>query len=231
MGGNASGGRVPTPARLLIVDDHELARAGLRSILSGHADLTVAGEASTAAEAVELCELLRPDLVLMDVRMPGQDGLAATEAIRATCPQTSVVILTIHEDPDYLYRALKAGAAGYLLKDATRREIVDAVRRVLRGESILNPELAGRLLRRLAGAEPDAPALPAVEAPTPRELDVLRLLARGMTNQEIAAGLGIGAGTVKAHVQRIIAKLGAADRTQAAVRAVQLGLIAPSDMP
>jgi DNA-binding NarL/FixJ family response regulator len=214
----------------VIADDHELARSGLRSMLAGEPDLEVVGEAATGREAVTACSRLRPDLVLMDVRMPELDGLAATEAVKAACPDTSVVIVTLYEDPDYLLQAIRAGAAGYVLKDATRREFLAAVRGVLGGESILNPELAVQLLRRLAHEGATRPAAGGAPEPlTTRELEVLRLLAEGQTNPQIAARLGVSRGTVKVHVERIIAKLGASDRTQAAVRAAELGLLAPGD--
>ena len=211
-------------ARLIVVDDHELARAGLRSLLADEARLQVVGEATTGREALALCRRLRPDLVLMDVRMPDLDGLAATRAIRQEHPHTQVILLTMHENPVYLLEALKVGAAGYVLKGASKREVVHAVRQVLRGEAALHAELAAQLLRRMAG-EADGAAPPPARL-TPRELDVLRLLARGRTNREIGQELGLSLSTVKAHIEHIIAKLGVADRTQAAVRAVELKLLA-----
>ncbi|HLH23870.1 MAG TPA: response regulator transcription factor [Chloroflexota bacterium] len=214
-------------ARLVIADDHDLARAGLRSMLAGERGLAVVGEAANGREALALARRLQPDLVLMDVRMPEMDGLAATRAIKAECPRVSVVIVTMHENLDYLFEALKAGAAGYLLKDATQREVVSAVRQVLRGESLLNGELATRLLHRLAEEPAQQDPLPTVPL-TPREAEVLRLLAQGLTNREIAGQLYVSVGTVKVHVERILAKLGVSDRTQAAVRAVTLGLAQPS---
>ena len=218
------------PARLVIADDHELARSGLRSMLAGEPDLEVVGEAATGREALAACSRLRPDLVLMDVRMPELDGLAATEAVKEACPGTSVVIVTLFEDPDYLLRAVRAGAAGYVLKDATRRELLAAVRRVLGGESILDPALAAQLLHRLAHeGRPERAVGGSVEPLTGRELEVLRLLAQGLTNPEIGGRLGVSRGTVKVHVERIIAKLGASDRTQAAVRAAELGLLTGED--
>ena len=212
------------PARIAIVDDHELAQAGLRSMLAQERDLVVIGEASDGAQALALCRRLCPDLILMDVRMPGLDGLAATETIKQEYPTTSVIVVTMYENPDYLVQALKAGAAGYLLKDATQREVVTAVRQVLRGEFPLHPQLATHLLQRLAREMArEAQSLP--ERLTPREVVVLQLLAQGQTNREIAHILGVSVGTVKVHVQHIIAKLGVSDRTQAAVRAVELGLL------
>jgi DNA-binding NarL/FixJ family response regulator len=212
------------PARIVIVDDHELARAGLRSMLAQERDLAVVGEASNGTQALALCRRLSPDLILMDVRMPGLDGLAATAAIKQEYPATSVIVVTMYENPDYLVQALKAGAAGYLLKDATQREVVTAVRQVLRGEFPLHPHLATHLLQRLA-REISREAQPLPERLTPREVVVLQLLAQGQTNREIARLLGVSVGTVKVHVQHIIAKLGVSDRTQAAVRAVELGLL------
>ncbi len=212
------------PARLLIVDDQELARVGLRGMLAGALDLEVVGEAASGQDALALCRRLEPDLVLMDVRMPQMNGLAATRAIKQQHPQTAVIIVTMYENPDYLVDAMKAGAAGYILKEATRREVLAALRQVLRGESILSPELAGLLLRRLT----DETARQKVLAPhqlTAREHEVLRHMAQGQSNREIARQLGISAATVKVHVERVIAKLGVSDRTQAAVRAVELGLL------
>ncbi len=216
-------------ARLLLVDDHDLVREGIRAVLEGEPDLLVVGEAANGREAVELCKELRPDLVLMDVRMPEMDGLAATRAIKEELPQTSVVMVTMHESPDYLLEAIKAGAAGYILKDAEGERLVGAVRRTLNGESPLDEGLAMRLLRSLVREEerssrpaqgPPAPAL------TAQELEVLRLLALGQTNREIARSILSSVSTVKAHVRSTISKLGVSDRTQAAVRAVELGVLA-----
>ncbi|PLS77206.1 MAG: DNA-binding response regulator [Chloroflexi bacterium] len=213
-----------SPARVIIVDDHELARAGMRAMLSGAEELQIVGEASTGREAVALCRRLQPDLALIDLRMPEMDGLVTTRAIKQEAPATNVVIVTLQDNPDYLVEALRAGAAGYVLKDASRHELLSAARRVLRGESILDGELAGRALKRLASAAP-APELAIAEQLTPREREVLQLLAQGQTNREIAHNLTISVGTVKIHVEHIIAKLGVADRTQAAVRAVELKLL------
>lgn len=215
-------------ARLIIADDHELARAGLRSMIGGESGLEIVGEAANGREALELCRRHEPDLALLDMRMPEMDGLAATRSIKSECPKTSVIIVTMHENPDYLFEALKAGAAGYLLKDASQREVVTAVRRVLRGESLLNQDLATQLLRRLAGEASGANGARPAERLTPREHEVLRLLAQGQTNREIAKSLVVSVGTVKVHVEHIIAKLGVSDRTQAAVRAVELGLLGTS---
>jgi DNA-binding NarL/FixJ family response regulator len=203
-------------ARLVIVDDHELARAGLRRMLASERDVEVVGEASNGHQAVAVCQRLRPDLVLMDMRMPELDGLAATRAIKRDYPTTSVIIVTMHENPDYLLEAVKAGVAGYVLKGATRRELLTTVRQVLAGESVLQPELATQLLRRLVSESGRDTVWPP-NSLTPREREVLQLVAQGQTNHEIARELTLSASTVKSHLKHIIAKLGVSDRTQAAV--------------
>jgi DNA-binding NarL/FixJ family response regulator len=237
--------RPTRPVRLIIADDYALVRRGLGSMLAGEPDLEVIGEAANGREALELCRRLKPELVLMDVGMPDMDGLEATWAIKREFPATSVVVVTIHENPDYLFEALKAGAVGYVLKDATQKEVITAVRQVLGGESPLNSALAARLLRRLVdeenrkrnkerpGGGPPSEELekspeslqPFAEGLTVREIEVLGLLAQGHTNREIAQNLVLSSGTVKVHVQRIIRKLRVSDRTQAAVRAIELGLV------
>jgi DNA-binding NarL/FixJ family response regulator len=223
--------------RLAIVDDHDLAREGLKDMLADEPDVEVIGEASNGREALLLCSRLKPDLILMDVRMPEMDGLAATREIKQRYPLVSVLVVTMHENPDYLLEALKAGAAGYVLKDAQQEEIVTAVRRVREGESPLDPELAARLLRRLAsegagrgrakGRGGPAP----MEVLTPRELEVLELMKLGRTNRQIAQDLVISLGTAKNHVEHIISKLGVSDRTQAVVKALELGILDLSDVP
>ncbi len=215
------------PARIVIIDDHELARTGLRSMLAGAPDLEVVGEARDGQEALSLCRRLQPDLVMMDVRMPKLNGLAATRAIKQQYPRISIVIVTMYENPDYLVEGLKAGAAGYILKDATRREVLAAVRQALRGESPLSPEMAPQLLGWLRSETARQEGV-TLEQLTPREQEVLQFMAQGQSNREIARSLGISAGTAKVHVERIIAKLGVSDRTQAAVRAVELGLLIPN---
>jgi DNA-binding NarL/FixJ family response regulator len=215
---------VARPARVIIADDHELARLGLRTMLMPEPDLDVVGEATTGREAVAMSRELQPDLVLMDIRMPDLDGLIATRTIKEELPRTSILVVTLSEDPDYLLEALRVGAAGFVLKDASRREVVAAVRQVLSGESPLDPKLAAQLIRRMAGQPREASPQHTDEL-TQRELDVLRLVAEGKTNAEIAQALFISVGTVKVHVERIIDKLGVSDRTQAAVRAFEFGYI------
>ena len=230
------------PARVLIADDHALVREGLRAVLEAEGGIQVVGEARDGSEAVSLCAELSPDLVLMDVRMPGADGLAATREIKSRMPHVSVVMVTMHDNPDYLLEAVRAGAAGYVLKDSSGEKIAEAVGKTLAGESPLEEGLAMRLLERLAGeanGSSDGPVLSSGGPPkgagtgaggvlpvgiTPREAEVLGLMARGFTNPQIAKTLLYSVSTVKAAVQSVTAKLGVSDRTQAAVRAIELGL-------
>ena len=229
-----------TPTRILIADDHALVREGLRTMLSGEVGLEVIAEANDGQQALTLCRELRPHLVLMDVRMPVMDGLQATRKIKDEMPKTSVMMVTMHENPDYLFEAVKAGAAGYVLKDASGERLLNAVRRTLDGESPLNQELAMRLLKRLAreshvttanhsgahqagsGEVAQSRSAAQIESLTPREVDVLKLLSQGQTNPQIAQNLLFSVSTVKAQVRSILAKLGVSDRTQAAVRAIEL---------
>ena len=231
-------------ARLLIADDHELVRDGYQRMLSREPDLEVIGEASNGREAVELCRELGPDLVLMDVRMPEMDGLEATRTIKVEFPNVSVLVVTTYENPDYLFEAIEAGAAGYVLKDAPKRQLIDAIRRTLNGESPLNQELAMQLISRFSRQTREPGDTPQTQAPvpqqvpqqhrgafatllqelTPRELEVLQLVAQGKNNPQIAQELVISRATAKTHVERIIRKLGVSDRTQAAICAIELGL-------
>jgi DNA-binding NarL/FixJ family response regulator len=296
IGGAEEASRETRPsevARLLIADDHALVREGLRTMLSGEDGIEVIAEANDGQQALDVCRELRPDLVLMDVRMPVMDGLEATKRIKDEMPKTSVMMVTMHENPDYLFEAVKAGAAGYVLKDASGERLLSAVRRTLEGESPLNQELAMQLLVRLSresggssgegtgggsgdrsgrsspgasgttseegtreegeslashpvATEPETSrpeathtwahqarssgsgqsrATEQIESLTPREIEVLRLLSQGQTNPQIAQNLLVSRGTVKIHVQHIISKLGVSDRTQAAVRAIEAGLL------
>jgi len=227
------------PARVLIADDHDLVRDGFHRMLANEPDLEVVGEASNGQDIIELCRSLRPDLVLMDVRMPRTDGLAATRTIKEELPSTSVLIVTTYDNPDYLFEAVVAGAAGYVLKDTRKRKLIEVIRSVLNGEATLDSEVAVQLIERFANTamegrrEPPSvpeegngalPLAPLGEL-TPRELEVLPLMAQGKSNPEIAENLAITRATAKVHVRHIIAKLGASDRTQAVVRAIALGLL------
>ena len=217
-----------TATRLAIVDDHDLAREGLKDMLLDEPDIEVVGEASNGREALLMCSRLRPAILLMDVRMPEMDGLAATREIKGRYPDISVLMVTMHENPDYLLEALRAGAAGYVLKDAPQEEVVEAVRRVREGESPLDPELSAQLLRRLAAegvAGRGGTRRGTVQELTRRELEVLGLMKLGYSNRQIAQDLVISLGTAKNHVEHIIAKLGVSDRTQAVVKALELRIL------
>ncbi|HEX2742371.1 MAG TPA: response regulator transcription factor [Rubrobacter sp.] len=221
------------PSRVLIADDHALFRAGIRVMLTSRPDIEVVGEAEDGEEAVALCRKTHPDLVMMDLTMPRVDGIAATRTIKSEFPKTSVLVLTAHADEELLMEAVRAGAAGYVIKDAVGPiELLDAVRGVLNGESQVDQDLVMKLVRRLAaeaGTSAKSTAEP-TEQPgslTQRELEVLRLLPLGKTNRQIAAQLHLSLSTVKKRLERIISKLGVSDRTQAAVKAIELGLLGP----
>ena len=193
-------------------------------MLTGQRGLEVVGEAANGREALALCRRLQPDLALIDVRMPEMDGLATCRSIKEECPATSVILITVYEKSEYLIEALKAGAAGFVLKDITQPELITSIRRVLRRESLLNSEVVVRLLGHLDGETSSREELLPKQL-SEREYEVLRLLAQGKTNPEIAQQLTISVGTVKIHVEHILAKLHVSDRTQAAVRAIELGLL------
>jgi DNA-binding NarL/FixJ family response regulator len=231
-------------ARLLIAEDSALVRESLRMMLSDSSDLEVAGEAENGREAVELCRSLEPDLVLMDIRMPEMDGLEATKAIKEAQPEVSVLMVTTHREPDYLLEAVRSGAAGYILKESSAQELLDAVRRVLGGEPTLDHSLAMRLLERLTdetgqntghdqqqisehhkGKPQGSGSMIVTSILSGREIEALRLIAVGKTNRQIAQDLMISLSSVKTYVQRIIKKLGVSDRTQASVKAIELGLL------
>lgn len=211
-------------ARLVIVDDHELARAGLRAMLTAQRGFEVVGEAANGCEALTLCRCVKPDLALIDVRMPEQDGLDTCRNIKQECPTTRVILITMYESIEDILNAIKYGFEGYILKDISQQELITAVRRVLRGESILDQELLTRILRRLASQMPSQEK-PPLGRLSLRERDVLQLLTQGQTNREIAENLMLSVSTVKIHVEHILAKLGVSHRTQAAVRAIELGLL------
>jgi DNA-binding NarL/FixJ family response regulator len=209
------------PLRVLVVDDHPMVRAGLRSMLSGD-EVEVVAEAGTGADAVERAVALQPDLVLLDVELPDMDGLETLLHLKAQAPRTAVLVVSMHDDPSMVRRAVEAGAAGYVLKGIGRRELLAAVRAVRDGDSVLDPAL----LRSLAKpGSPDAVDRGGAELLTRVELETLALLAAGLTNREIAERMRWSVGTVKKYVQRILEKLHVSDRTQAAVVAVRQGLL------
>ncbi|WP_246573664.1 response regulator [Kineosporia corallincola] len=203
-------------------------RAGFRMILSTEPDLEVVGEAANGAEAIELAALHRPDVILMDVQMPGTDGITATREITGRSP-ARVVILTTFDREDYLFEALRAGAAGFLLKNASPEDLINAIRVVARGDAMLSPELTRRVLDRFS-VSPGTVQRPALlDLLTEREWDILRLLAAGSSNAEIARELYVGEATVKTHVSRVLSKLGLRDRVQAVVFAYESGVVTPGD--
>lgn len=208
-----------TPVRVLVADDEPLVRSGLRLILDAEPDLQVVGEAGDGAQAVELARSLRPDVVCMDVRMPGVDGLRATELVLRLPDPPRVLVVTTFEHDGYVLDALTVGASGFLLKRAGADEMVQAVRTVAVGQSLLYPEALRDLIRSRPRATAGAPAL------TPREREVLGLVAQGMTNAEIATALVVGVETVRTHVASVLAKLQARDRTQAVVLGYRAGLV------
>ncbi|GIJ50287.1 DNA-binding response regulator [Virgisporangium aliadipatigenens] len=211
--------------RVLLVDDQSLFREALAVLLSVHEDIEVVGEAGNGEEALRRAAELAPDVVLMDLRMPVLDGIAATRRLRAERPGARVIALTTFDDDADVFAALRAGAVGYLLKDVSSERLVEAVRAAARDESVLQPSVAAKVVAAFARL-PDEP--PPVTSPlSDRELDVVRLLAGGHSNREIAAALFLAEGTVKNHVTNVLGKLGARDRTQAALRARALGLLGP----
>jgi DNA-binding NarL/FixJ family response regulator len=218
------------PIRVLIADDQQLLRAGFRVILQSEPDIDVVGEAEDGVEAIAQARSLRPDVVLMDIRMPRLDGLSATEHLSKLPDGPRVVVLTTFDQNEYVVRALRAGAYGFLLKDAPTSRLIAAVRAAAGGDSLIEPSITRRLIEQFAaGMPPSQPGqggLPAaVAALTERELDVLRLIARGMSNAEIAREIVVAETTVKTHVARILAKLGVRDRVQAVVLAYESGFV------
>ncbi|MCI0486644.1 MAG: response regulator transcription factor [Blastocatellia bacterium] len=216
-----------TPIRILIVDDQALFREGLRTLLSVRADLEVVGEAANGEEALRLAAVLNPAVILMDLQMPVLDGVAATRRLRRERPECRVIVLTTFDDDEYVFEGLRAGAVGYLLKDAPSEKLVEAIRAAARGESFLQPSVAAKVVAefaRLTDKISNKPQ-PLVDPLSNRELEILRLVAEGASNKEIASALFIAEGTVKNHITNILGKLGVRDRTQAALRARDMRLL------
>ena len=209
--------------KVLICDDQAVVRDGLELLLKLEPDILVVGTASDGAEAVELVARKTPDLVLMDLKMPGTNGIEATRQIRARYPDVKVLVLTTYDDDEWVFDAVRAGASGYLLKDTPREQLLKAVRGTMAGKSFVDPGVAGKLLDQVASRKVHPETLLTGKL-TEREADVLRLVARGLNNSEIAARLHLSEGTVRNHVSAILTKLEVADRTQAAVIAIQHGL-------
>jgi len=221
-----------TPLRVLIVDDDDLMRAGLRAVLSSDETVDVVAEAANGYEAVERIRRIQPDVVLMDVRMPNMDGIAATRKITSAVPLTKVLILTTFEDDEYVFGALSAGASGFLLKRTQPEQLIAAIHTVAAGDSLLSPSVTRTVIDRMARhPRPDPAADRRLHQLTPREREVLKLVARGLSNAEIADILVVEESTIKTHMKRILAKLDLRDRVQAVVMAYETGMVQPGEQP
>jgi len=209
--------------RLLLADDHIMLRQGTAELLRREPDLEIVGEADNGQQAVELAHALKPDIVVMDVRMPVLSGIEATRRIREALPGVQVLVLTAHDDDQYIFSLLQAGASGYLLKTAPVSELVNAIRQVRAGESPLDPAIARKVVARMSGERGAAPEVPAMPDLTARELEVLQLLANGLSNQAIAEALFISDRTVQTHLTSIFAKMGVASRLEAVLTAIRCG--------
>jgi DNA-binding NarL/FixJ family response regulator len=210
---------------VVLVDDHELVRQGIAAMLNSSGDVQVVGEAKTGREALEVARRQLPDVVLMDVRMPDMDGLEATRKLKEERPRTAVVMLTMHDNPAYLRDAVRAGAAGYLLKDVSKDELADAIRQVATGGAFIESQMLKGMLSEMKPSAPVAGPGGAAKSLTKREREILGLVAEGMSNREIAEKLVLSPETVKSHVAAILEKLNVSDRTQAAIYAVRNGLV------
>ncbi len=214
---------MPEPITVMIVDDHEMVRNGAKGYLDVQPEITVVAEAESGEVAVGLAREYVPDVVLMDLVMPGMDGVAATRKVKDISPRTHIIILTSFHEDEHIFPALQAGAISYLLKDVKATELVEAIQRASKGEATLHPRVAARLIKQFSQGEPDKSKL--FTELTEREVEVLTLIAKGFSNQKIADDLVITVGTVKGHVSNILSKLHLADRTQAAVYAWQEGIV------
>jgi len=214
---------MPDPITVMIVDDHEMVRKGARGYLEAQPEIEVVAEAESGEEALRLAREHIPDVVLMDLVMPGMDGVEATRKVKDVSPRTQIIILTSFHDDEHIFPALQAGAISYLLKDVKAQELVEAIQRASKGEATLHPRVAARLIKQFSHRESERQSL--FTELTEREVEVLTLIAKGFTNQKIAEDLVISVGTVKGHVSNILSKLHLADRTQAAVYAWQEGIV------
>ncbi len=211
------------PIRVVIADDHALVREGTSQLLAKHEDIEIVGTAPDGVQALELISGLRPDVALLDIAMPGLTGIEVTRQASQTAPSVGILILTVHDEPGYVRALLEAGAAGYLLKDVGESELVGAIRAVSEGESVLHPDVTKTLFESLMDGEPSAPPSGAEPAVTEREIEVLKLAARGDSNKEIAAKLAVSPRTVQSHLRNIFDKLEVASRTQAVITGLRHG--------
>jgi NarL family two-component system response regulator LiaR len=221
-------GQEKPPIQVLLVDDHAIVRDGISSLLTTIPDIEVAGEAANGSQAVSMFNRLQPDIILMDLVMPEMDGIQAIEQIITRHPEARILVLTSFATDDKIFPALKAGASGYLLKDSDSEEVVRSIREIERGESSIDPKIARKLLLEISDPPPQTPP-PEVDPLTAREIEVLKLVAKGKSNQEIAQELVISEGTVRAHVSNILGKLHLASRTQATLYALRQGLTSLDD--
>lgn len=208
---------------VLIADDHTLFRRGVRKMLETEDDMSVLGEASTGREALQMARELMPDVILMDVQMPEMDGIEATRALHREMPHIGIVFVTMHANDEFVFRGLQAGGRGYVVKDADPETMLRAIRAVAKGESLLDASVAQKVMRQFAAL--DRSPTPLVDSLTPREVEVLKLIAEGMSNKEIAGRLGLSEKTVKNHINNILSKLHLYDRTQATLYAIRSGLV------
>ena len=214
--------QIPTKIKILIADDHPVVREGLSTMLSRERDIQVVGEAENGTEAIKKAGELQPDIILMDLRMPEVDGVEAMRQIKVKNPDMKFIVLTTYDNDEYIFKGIEAGARAYLLKDAPREELFEAIRAVYRGESLIQPAVAGKVLDRLAELSQQVRA---PERLSEREVEVLMLIAKGTGNKLIATSLCIGESTVKTHIQSIFQKLGVSDRTEAVTEAIKKGII------
>jgi len=214
--------QIPTRIKILIADDHPVVREGLSNMLSRERDIQVVGEAENGTEAIKKARELQPDIILMDLRMPEIDGVEAMRQIKVKNPDMKFIVLTTYDNDEYIFKGIEAGARAYLLKDAPREELFEAIRAVYRGESLIQPAVAGKVLDRLAELSRQVRA---PEVLSEREVEVLMLIAKGTGNKLIATSLCIGESTVKTHIQSIFQKLGVSDRTEAVTEAIKKGII------
>lgn len=218
------------PVRIVLADDHALVREGTRHLLDQQADMSVVGEAGNGEEAVRLVSQLRPDIAILDMAMPELNGVDATRRIKASCPDTSVLVLSAYDDDQYVFEVLDAGAAGYLLKDIHGRNLVEAIRAVCSGESVLHPTVLRKVLGRLAGGSTPQGLELARDRPSDRELEVLLCAARGMSNKRISTELGVSLRTVQAHLRHLFDKIGASSRTEAVIIGMKKGWLSLQDI-